>query len=162
MIAVRQALLADHVVAFNDIVVRYFQSTEAKEGVPPIDFNWDLYLAMEQQGALLFVATLDHGRLIGGVTYFVSAHPHHKTRIVGSCDTLAVDTAARGHGVGRRLVEAAEPLLIARGVSIVTHGFRHCYGAEPLFPKLGFMLNESIYLKQVSYIAISERPPLSA
>lgn len=147
---IRQSLLKDHVESFDAIVARYFEETEAKENVPPIDFDWQLYLAMEAQGALLFVSAVEKADLLGGVLYLVSPHPHHRTHIVGHCDTLAVDTRARGRGIGSGLVKAAEPLLVARGVSIITHGFRHCYGAVPLFPKLGYRLNESIYFKKVS------------
>ena len=142
--------LVDHVEAFNAIVVRYYASTEASEGVPPIDFDWPMYLGLEKVGGTLFVVALDGGRLLGGCLYMVGPHPHHRTVTVAGCDTLAVDTAARGRGIGRQLVQAAEPLLAARGVKIVSHGFRHCYaGATPLFPALGYASTETVFLKQV-------------
>ncbi len=90
-----EAHLVDHVKAFNGIVVRYYASTEASEGVPQIDFGSDMYLGLEKLGGTLFMTALDGGRLVGGCLYVVGPHPHHRTVTIAGCDTLAVDTACR-------------------------------------------------------------------
>lgn len=75
----------------------------------------------------------EHGALAG----YVAAEVH--TDGSGYIDFLGVDPAARGRGIGRRLVEGAVDALLARGVTSVNLTVRESNGAaRALYDSLGF------------------------
>lgn len=136
-----------------DRLVRdYYASTKASEEVPPIDFHWPQYLALEHVKQIVLVTARNGAELAGFVLYVVSPHPHHKTIMMASCDTLAVRPEYRSMGIGRSLINAAEPMLLACGAVRVMHSFRLIYREEvaPLFPKLGFEPYEVVYSRELS------------
>jgi GNAT superfamily N-acetyltransferase len=129
------------------LVKGYFATTIAKEGTPPLDMNWPLYEAMQETGALLLVTATHVDEIVGFGTYFIFYHPHHKTVACAQSDILAVKLRKRGKAIGKNIVMYAENELRELGVQIVTHQFRTCYDVEPLFPKLGYKLEEHSYRK---------------
>jgi GNAT superfamily N-acetyltransferase len=126
----------------------YFRRSEAAEDIPPLNMNWRAYMQLNDQYALrLFTARTD--RLLGFVMYHVHEHLHHIGSINASCDILSVHLDARRKGVAQKLMEFAEPVLRASAVTHITHQFRTCYTAKPLFPKLGYKLIEYGYMKEL-------------
>jgi GNAT superfamily N-acetyltransferase len=130
----------------------YFARTKAKEGLPPLHMQWRTYIELEKAGSLMVLTARDDKcELLGFVMYHIYQHLHHTGVINAACDILAVRLDQRNKGIGRALVENAEPLLRSRGAQFVTHQFRTCYEEEePLFPKLGYKLIEQGYLKELS------------
>lgn len=127
----------------------YFEKTEAGLGVPKLDMDWDFYLRMEDLDRLALIIARDRGNdeLIGFNMYQLCFHPHHKTMPFAYCDIIAVKLGHRHKGVGKKLVLEAEPYLRMYNVQRVIHGFRAVYDVEPLFPRLGYELMDSNYVK---------------
>ncbi len=148
----------------EELVRRYYEPTQAHEGIPPYRFNWPLYWRAENASSLLLVtARRDRkpwgavsgaahytGKLVGWALYLILDHPHHRGLCVADCDTLAVDHLERGKGIGRGLVEFSEPILRERhGATRIIHRHRLVYGDNALFPKLGFRPVEVAYSKDI-------------
>jgi GNAT superfamily N-acetyltransferase len=133
----------------DELVHDYYASTVAAEDMPPLDFNWSVYCALEHAGMLKLYTARNKDDLVGFVLYHVYPHLHHRTYMTAACDTLAVKPEQRGKGIGRALMEYAEPQLKKCDVKSITHQFRTCYTAKPLFPKLGYKLIEYGYLKEL-------------
>lgn len=131
------------------ILLDYFKQTVAKEGIPPLDMDWDFYIESAKQDKFVLITARENEELVGFVTYYVNNHPHHKTVMFACCDILAVKLGHRGKGIGTKLVTAAEPLLKMFYVKRVVHASRTVYDVEPLFPKLGFTLVEHNYMKAI-------------
>lgn len=134
-----------------DMFKEYYASTVASEGVPPLDYNWPQFFTIERAGALTVITARDDDHsLVGAAIYFVLPHLHHRTHIFATCDTLAVRPSHRGKGIGRTLVQAAEPILKAQGVDTIVHSYREVYiNDKPLFPKIGYAPYERSYVKRI-------------
>jgi len=137
--------------SFDEMAKDYYRTTEASLGVPPLDFNWPHFLTLERTGHILCMTCREGGLLIGIVFYIVQMHPQHQTWKIALCNTLAVAPKFRGKGIGRRLMECAEPLLRLQGVKRIIHGFRmDAYGTIPtLFDKSGYSISEVAYKKDL-------------
>lgn len=64
-------------------------------------------LVVEGEGSLLGVITLHRTTVL------------HRTRPVGRITSLAVDASARGRGIGRALIEAAEEAMARAGCGLI-------------------------------------------
>lgn len=132
----------------DDLLHGYWDSTPAQEGMPPLDVDWEMFREQEQAGRLVII-TARSRMLLGFAMYIVGRHPKHKTLLAAFCDTLATDVHVRRQGIGTKLVCAAESLLKPMGVEIMIHGFRSVYNDQPLFPRLGFKLIETFFMKRL-------------
>jgi GNAT superfamily N-acetyltransferase len=135
----------------NDLMVEYYEKTEAKEGVPPTDMDWEQATDLESQDKFILITARDAltGIIVGYVTYYVGTSPAYKTVVYATCGTLAVKVDQRGKGIATQLMAAAEPLLKMYHVKYISHGFRTVYKTEPLFPKLGYRLAELQFIKEL-------------
>jgi GNAT superfamily N-acetyltransferase len=128
----------------------YFRHTVAREGVPLLDMNWELFKDLQEKQHLLCVTAREtDDTLRGFVMYILSYAPHHKTVLCATCDILAVDLDYRNRGIGRMIIETAETLLVARGVELIIQFYRTGYDDVPLFEKLGFDKYEVGYMKRL-------------
>ena len=134
----------------HTLVREYYDATEAKQGLPPYNFNWLLYRKLQESGAL-YVLEARHrgGSLMGFALYIVGDHPHHKGWRIAECDTLAVAYTARGAGIGKRLCKLGMDVLKNDNIHAVAHKFRTCYDTKPLFADLGFTCVEHVYVKEL-------------
>lgn len=133
----------------NELVLDYFAKTEAPEGVPPLDMDWDFYISLERKGLLLLFTVREKAELVGFAMYVMSPHPHHKGLISAMCDIIATRLGKRNKGIGTTLIEAAEAYFRQAEVDMVVHGFRTCYNVSPLFERLGYKMIEQQYMKRL-------------
>jgi GNAT superfamily N-acetyltransferase len=128
----------------------YYEATEAATDMPPLDFDWDTFLALQDRGMLVLVTARDEDILVGFNLYVLHRHLHHAVW-VASCDGLSVDHNYRGRGIAKSLMLHAEPILRNYRVNMVTHNFRTCYPEDtsPLFPKLGYKIIQQTYMKEL-------------
>lgn len=135
------------------LVRDYYARTPAHTGIPPYEFNWDVYANLARNHALMVITAREaewpDTLLLGFGLYILLDHPHHKDLLVAECDSLSVRPEARGRGIARGIVREAEDALRAIGVDKLIHRHRHCYGADPLFPKLGFEAAETVWQKDL-------------
>lgn len=151
MVNIQTERLRGCVNQLNAIIVEYYAETEAKEGVPPLDMDWELYTSMEEHDKFILITARDEhdGRIVGFVTYYLGFHPHYKTVMFATCGTLAVKINHRGEGIAGKLLTAAVPLLKLHDVKYITHGHRSVYDVEPIFTKHGFKLTELQFTKVI-------------
>lgn len=136
----------------NDMLDAYYKATPASHGIPPYDFDWEIYEFLDQSGSLLITTARDDSRdhaLSGVAIYHVVPMPHHKKHIIAECDSISVAHTERGKGIGKALYLFTEPLLVARGARLITNRYRTCYNATPLFEDLGFTVDEIVYAKRI-------------
>jgi GNAT superfamily N-acetyltransferase len=132
------------------LVTRYYDTTKAHVRLPPYDFVWSMYRTLQTVDKLLIATARDNeGVLVGVAMYLLTEHPHHRGLEIAECDTLAVDHKHRGQGIGRTLYVVAESMLIELGVKRVLHRYRTVYDETPMFPKMGFTLEEHVYMKDL-------------
>lgn len=90
----------------------------------------------------VLAAVGDDGRVLGGVTYVrdhTSPMAEHTMDGVASIRMLAVDPAAQGQGIGRRLAQACIDLARADGAEeVVLHSTPWMTAAHRLYEGLGF------------------------
>lgn len=105
--------------------------------------------AFEAAGETALVA--DGGeRLLGAVTIHVTP-VLHRAGPVGRLTALVVDDAARGRGVGRALVRAAEGLLTARGcVLMEVTSNRRRTDAHAFYERVGFAATSLRFAKPLT------------
>jgi GNAT superfamily N-acetyltransferase len=133
----------------NELWLDSFNRGGANVDIPPLMVNWRAYIELNNQDRVKLYTVRDK-TLRGFVMYMVYPHLHHVDTINAECVALIVHLDERGRGLGRALMQYAEPKLKDLGVRYITHHFRTCYDAQPLFPKLGYKLVEHAYLKDIS------------
>jgi ribosomal protein S18 acetylase RimI-like enzyme len=96
------------------------------------------FLASGERGLVAVAPPGDTGPLLGLVTLHITP-VLHRPGPVGRLTALVVDESARGRGVGRALVEAAEAIFVARGCVLaeVTSNMR-LTAAHGFYEKLGY------------------------
>lgn len=147
---IQQETLTDKLIhEIEPMLDAYYMTTVAKTDIPPYDFDWPAYMTLQEHGHLVATTVRLHGLLIGFTIYIVMTLPHHKTKTVAECDCIAVDPAFRNVGIGRKLYTFNEDILRSMNVDIIIQRYRVCYGAEPIFPKLGFKHIEQLYMKEL-------------
>jgi GNAT superfamily N-acetyltransferase len=148
---ISKEFLEDVVEELNDLILGYYATTNAQEGIPPLRMNWDFYAQLGEADKLaIFTARDDEDHnLLGFSMYILGNHPQHAGMPFALCNTLAVDPMYRNQGIGTLLVEAAISYFQGTDVKMLVHGHRTVYDATPLFPKLGFDLIEHIYMRMI-------------
>lgn len=127
----------------------YARDPVALDGMPPHEFDWPLYIQLNNTTATRLFTARDGNKLLGFVVYHVFPHMHHVGLLTASCDMISVALDARGQGVGGQLMEHAEHVFRQAGVRFVVHMHRMCYKVPPLFAKHGYRLVEQSYLKEL-------------
>ena len=111
-----------------------------------IDSRWSEW---SDAGNSAFVAT-DLDDMIIGIVTLHQMMVLHRLQPVGRITALFVDESARGTGVGRALVDAAEKQLSELGCGIVeiTSHFRF-EESYPFYKHLGYEITSSRFAKQI-------------
>jgi GNAT superfamily N-acetyltransferase len=133
----------------DTVMTDLYENTPARTNRPPFDFDWQMYIALQDRMVITTVRD-DDSALLGFAFYIVMHHTHHASTVVAECDSIIVRPEHRGKGIATRLYEFTEPLLVSLGAEYITHRSRVVYGAEPMFPKLGFELEEHVYIKRMN------------
>ena len=129
----------------------YYARSKASEGMPPLDFRWEVFFQLQDLGMFRVYTARENGKLLGVAMYVVTEHLHHRGWMVADCDGLSVHLDARGRGIGRLLVNFAADDLKEAGVQIMAHRARAVYDDVPLFEKLPeFKLIEKVYARKLT------------
>ena len=138
--------IADMPIAVRDLLVA--DAPEVARLLATLVYSWTADIIAVRLAA--FVAHLEHGLvavrspsgtagpLLGMATLHVTP-VLHRAGPVGRLTALVVDEAARGQGVGRALVDAAEAIFAARGCVLVeVTSNRRLTDAHAFYEKLGY------------------------
>ncbi|MBB4194070.1 GNAT superfamily N-acetyltransferase [Rhizobium aethiopicum] len=112
--------------------VGFMQPYGAEDAEP---YWLDVADAVAGGGSLLVVAELD-GRIVGTVQVSAAQMPNQPHR--GDLKKLLVHRSARGRGLARLLMEAAEREAAARGKTLLVLDTATGSDAEAIYPRLGW------------------------
>lgn len=144
-----EPLRVETCIDIDAYLVGQYTATPAHTDLPAYDHDWTAYMSMQAQDMTVFVTAREDGKLVGYAMYVITPMLHHCKYLMAVCDALVTWYTHRGQGIGRLLYEVAEKECIDRGANRIVNHHRLCYGAEPIFPKLGFKLIEHVYMKEV-------------
>lgn len=128
----------------------YYDKTEASTDLPPYDFQWEKFVAADDDDTLLITTARQGDKLVGIALYFFIEHLHHRGLKIAYCDGLSTSMHVRGQGIGKKLYLFTEPLLKERGAHMVINHYRTCYPNKPVFESLGFNVWEHVYMKRIN------------
>jgi GNAT superfamily N-acetyltransferase len=119
-----------------------------KESVP-LDPQYDIYLAREDRGEVLYLTLRVDGRLAGYFIGFIAPGLHYRTCLTCTMDIFYIDPDHRG-GVGAlKLFRAVEKEAKRRGAQRWFCGTKLHKDAGRLFEALGFRPVETYYSKWI-------------
>lgn len=98
---------------------------------------WQGILEPLQRGEKVMFVAKDDGRVIGAVQ--LALEPRANGRHRAEVQKLMVHTAARGHGLGRRLMEAVEQAARHHERSLIVLDTRHGDVADGLYQRMGYV-----------------------
>ncbi len=125
--------------------VHYEELALDKDSVP-LDPQFDLYLAREARGEVLFVTLRENGTLIGYFIGFIAPGLHYRTCLTLTMDIFYVHPSHRGKSGGMHLFKCVKREALRRGVNRWFVGHKtHMPDASRLFLAMGFREVETYY-----------------
>ena len=112
----------------------------------PLDPQYDIYLARDARGEVLFVTLREFGELVGYFVGFVAPGLHYRTCLTLTMDIFYVRPDKRGR-CGVKLFRAVEQEAKRRGVQRMFVGSKCHKDASWLFERLGYSEVERYYSK---------------
>jgi GNAT superfamily N-acetyltransferase len=113
----------------------------------PLDPQYEVYLARDQRGEVMFVAGREAGRIIAYFVGFVAPGLHYKTCLTLTMDIFWVRPEYRGKSAGVRLFKTVEAEARRRGVHRMFMGSKLHKDSGWLFERLGYAPVETYYSK---------------
>lgn len=123
----------------------HYQELALNQDKVPLDPQYDIYLAREDAGELMFMVVRENGALIGYFIGFVAPGLHYRTCLTLTMDIFFVTPEHRGGRIGYSLFRAVEDEAKNRGVDRMFVGSKVHLDASFLFEKLGYERVEIYY-----------------
>lgn len=127
----------------------HYEELALNKDTVPLDPQFDIYMARERAGELLFVTLRDAGELVGYFIGFIAPGLHYRTCLTCTMDIFYVRQDKRGAGAGQILFAMVEQELKRRGVQRWFVGSKLHKDSSFLFEKLGFQKVEVYYSKML-------------
>lgn len=131
------------------ILPEHYKELALDQDKVPLDPQYDVYIAREQRGELLFVTLREAGELIGYFIGFIAPGLHYKTCLTCTMDIFYVKKEKRGSNAGLVMFEYVEKELKRRGVDRWFVGSKVHLDCSFLFEKLGMTKVETYYSKWI-------------
>lgn len=132
---------------FSPLFPVHYEELALNKDKVPLDPQYDIYIAREKMGELLFVTLREAGAPVGYFIGFISPALHYKTCLTCTMDIFYVHPEKRGSGGGQMLFSFVEKELKRRKVDRFFVGSKCHKDASWLFEKLGFEQVEIYYSK---------------
>jgi GNAT superfamily N-acetyltransferase len=113
----------------------------------PLAPQYDLYIARERAGELVFVTLRDAGELVGYFIGFIAPGLHYSTCLTCTMDIFYVRQDKRTGSAGVRMFRFVEAELRRRGVHRWFMGSKVTADASALFKRIGAEPVETYYSK---------------
>jgi GNAT superfamily N-acetyltransferase len=139
--------LTQNLDSMKPLFPRHWQELALNQDKVPLDPQYDIYLARDARGEVLFVAGRDAGELIAYFVGFVAPGLHYKTCLTLTMDIFWVRPEYRGKSAGIRLFKTVETEAKRRGVQRMFMGSKLHKDAGWLFDRLGYSPVETYYSK---------------
>ena len=127
----------------------HYEELALNKDTVPLDPQYDIYVARERAGELLFVTLREAGELVGYFIGFIAPGLHYRTCLTCTMDIFFVHPDKRGQGAGEQLFAFVEKELRRRGVRRWFVGSKCHKDASWLFERLGFEQVEIYYSKML-------------
>lgn len=113
----------------------------------PLDPQYNIYIARERCGELIFVVARENGAMVGYFIGFIAPGLHYKTCLTCTMDIFFVHPAKRTGTTGLKLFRFVEKALKSRGVQRWFMGSKIQADASALFERVGASQVEVHYSK---------------
>lgn len=148
MITAQVESLTDRLAEMKPLFPLHWEELALNKDKVPLDPQYDLYLARDARGEVLFVTLRELGELVGYFVGFVAPGLHYRTCLTCTMDIFYVRPDRRGR-CGIKLFRAVEMEAKRRGVQRWFVGSKCHADASWLFEKLGFEKVEVYYSKWI-------------
>ena len=115
-------------------------------GMPPCDYQGDIYRAMEKTGMVRLIGAYLDGTLVGFCNLLVSRLPHYG-KVVGTAESLFVAKAHRRTGAGIGLIRTAERTCAEAGAVAMLMSAPASGSMERLMPHLGYRHTNTVFFR---------------
>lgn len=147
MITVHHESFEERLNELKPLLPLHYEELALNKDHVPLDPQYDVYIARERQGELLFTVLREKGEMVGYFIGFISPGLHYKTCLTCIMDIFFVHPEKRNSGAGKLLFAEVEKELRRRGVQRWFMGSKMHKDASYLFEKIGAELVETMYSK---------------
>ncbi len=147
MITVQLESFAERLAEFKPLFPLHWEELALNKDKVPLDPQYDIYIAREQRGELIFATMRELGAPIGYFIGFIAPGLHYKTCLTCTMDIFYVHPEKRGGRCGIKLFKFVEAELKRRGVQRWFVGSKCHADASWLFEHLAFDKVEVYYSK---------------
>lgn len=145
MITAQRESLAERLTEIQALLPLHYRELALNQDKVPLDPQYDIYLAREKMGELMFITVREDGDMIGYFIGFVAPGLHYKTCLTLTMDILYIHPDRRKSGAGNILFDAVKSEAKRRGVQRVFVGEKVHAPIGPFFESQGFSLCERTY-----------------
>lgn len=147
MITAQIESFAERLEELQKLLPMHYEELALNQDKVPLAPQYDIYIARERLGELLFVTLREAGALVGYFIGFIAPGLHYKTCLTCTMDIFYVHPAKRKGTAGVRLFRFVEAELMRRGVQRWYMGSKVHADASPLFKRIGAEPVETYYSK---------------
>jgi hypothetical protein len=150
MIVCQAEILEDALDELRPLLEVHYRELAMHQDKVPLAPQFDIYIAHERAGQLIFQTIRDDGELVGYFVGFVSPGLHYSETLTCRMDIFFIAPRCRGEGMaGLKLFRGVEKELRNRGVQHWFVGCKIAADVAPLFRRLGFAPIETYYSKWI-------------
>tara|TARA_R110000824_G_scaffold208044_5_gene393628 strand:- start:1328 stop:1777 length:450 start_codon:yes stop_codon:yes gene_type:complete len=113
----------------------------------PLKPNWELYGALEDKDALVFITARNDGKLVGYTTWLLCPSLHYADYIFASNDLIFLDYDHRDAKHSKELLEFSETILKQNGAHLTTLHMKTYAAFESLAVSCEYDKQEYLYTK---------------
>lgn len=147
MITYQSELMREIRAELEPILPLHWAEIACDKDIIKLNFDWDRYFLMEDNGMLSLLTCRVDGKLVGYHITFVMSHFHYKDTLHGFVDIYYLLSEYRKGRIGINLFREAEKALVKRGVVKVYTATKSHMDMSAIFERLGWRLNEYQYAK---------------
>jgi len=139
--------LTENLDSLKPMFPLHWQELALNKDQVPLDPQYDIYLARDARGEVMFIAGREAGEIMAYFVGFVAPGLHYKTCLTLTMDIFWVKPEYRGKSAGIRLFKMVEAEARRRGVQRMFMGSKLHKDAGWLFEKLDYTPVETYYSK---------------
>jgi len=139
--------LTENLESLKPMFPLHWQELALNKDQVPLDPQYDIYLARDARGEVMFIAGREAGEIMAYFVGFVAPGLHYKTCLTLTMDIFWVKPEYRGKSAGIRLFKTVEAEARRRGVQRMFMGSKLHKDAGWLFEKLDYRPVETYYSK---------------
>lgn len=145
MLTAQRECFADRLDELKVLLPLHYKELALNQDKVPLDPQYDIYIARERNGEVMFITLREAGALVGYFIGFVAPGLHYRTCLTLTMDILYVHPEKRMNGGGKVLFDFVKQEAQRRGVQRWFVGTKVHADIGPFLEKMGFELCEKTY-----------------